>query len=310
MKEYIFSNLTKYNKDCVKNDINYFSHIINLSSMLFTFPVSKKEKCLEVFDIHSIFNYHECVKTDRIGPKKYIGIIHPDILELSKEFGYTLTDYEINNKVINFKSEMASIAEVSDIMNNIAYMFKEIIKFIQTRDKIINFKTLGNISTYDEEFNEELIDILEKIIEREEEATLKFNDIFMHAGLYYDKRSYELYTSAVYNYQTLSNLLKKLILSDSEYYTSKWLKDYEERKEKLENTEEKTSHTFNEIKFIKKNIAKENEILDYINNSPVFKKETLAILYVRLEEYVKKEKAIENFVNKILSGQLKMRVNI
>ena len=122
-----------------------------------------------------------------------------------------------------------------------------------------------------------------------------------------NRTRYIIVTAGIYSYESLQKICRKMVEEKSEYYS--YCYNSEVLKELVEEAEENvkiepSSENIETLNNFKKKIVENNKILDELNSDPLFKKETFALLYVKLEDFVTKEKAINDFLTKILMNKL------
>ena len=303
MRKKTFKYALKYNIKHVKEyDENY---TLNLSSLLYTPNEKQRQDIMNfnyIFDIKSLINPDDVIisigKNNQNGINIYQVITHPYIVELGKAFGYDFSMKETTQEEILFELH-------ENAKDNVYLLINKIRNFIIERNFLFTYEDISFISDFTDKNNDELLKLLKLINKTFYKKDYEFHDYF---PLKSNKKITEkIPLERIHNYQTLSDFCKKIVLRNKEYY------DEHYNYETLISAKKVFEQKFNETdKYVKRTVYKKHvmklqreienidNIIDEINSSPLFSKETFSYLFILLSNYVEKEKAINNFIEKIL----------
>ena len=232
--------------------------------------------------------------------KYYKLIVHPDIVTLASVFNIELYDCKCNDF-----EEIKIIYQ--DYHAKIYNLIEEVQSFIEKRYNLIANKRNSSIREISPFSINEDLNIM-KMIQRLN-LTLVENELASNDFVYpfINRTRYIIVTAGIYSYESLQKICRKMVEEKSEYYS--YCYNSEVLKELVEEAEENvkiepSSENIETLNNFKKKIVENNKILDELNSDPLFKKETFALLYVKLEDFVTKEKAINDFLTKILMNKL------
>lgn len=267
-----FYNSIEYNLDCIRNYDDFYTS--NLSTLLFTqFEEYTDDFIEEPFDLKALLDVDKCIKIEEHYNETILKI-HPMLKELSFAFNTKLIDLKIRN----IKDQELVKTRVENSKNllkkHINLLMDEINTFIIQRRELLEGKDVRFLG-YDEEKSTNISRLIFLLNETLPTRTLTTDDFeFLPEGIMC-KNKKEYTVKNLYNFEGLLLKLKTLALNDNEYYS---LERYNR------------DRTKDEI----------DNMLDEINSSTFFNKETFAILYIKLEGYLKKEYALNKFINQIL----------
>lgn len=262
------------------------------------------------FGIRNLFDKHKIFKLTN---KKLI--INDDFIKLSECFGTgiknidnikeykkenNVQNYEIIKDVLdeferticcieNFLFERNKLFEMSILPKKIAYKFEEDeLSSLYTTNIGIVVSHIMNISEIQEKEIYDYFPSKEKFISR--------------------KRKEKIFIPKIHNYNTLRDELFKMIESDTEYISSsreqfRLLKNKEIlTKLREDNKDDKIlfNKYHNELSYNEKCLESVNRSIDCLNNSHLFNKEIITNLYIRLDNYVKRENCLNSFIYNVL----------
>ena len=298
-----------------KNSINYTPQIINknygtnytvnLSSLKYSYcppitftgiPPSAK------FDLKSILNEKQLMKIFKKQKEGYILLVHSEIETLAKAFSMDIS-------TIEFSTANEALEKLEEYKNRFYKLIFQVENFVAERKYlVVNIPTnssIRKISPYKEDTDKELCSLIRNLNDTLPEEELSLNDYTLdNEGYISFQKNHKVNTCSLYNYQKMQSFFKELVLSENEYYSdfkhkqeTEYLRNVLKRMviEKPEEIELKDKLFYTE-EFLNLMYKK----IDNINASPLFNKETFAMLYIKLEDFVEKEKAINNFVDKII----------
>lgn len=298
MQKILFEDTIKYSHDMVAYITN-ISYNVNLSSMLYSFNlpyvITNSQIVKSCFDFNKLINFENCatIETDKYGRRTIY--IHPDVQELANAFHISLLSQSIpeyiKNEKVKEEYEMMFIA-----------LCAEIHTFILKRNEIINLNDYSYFkidTTVDEKELRDMLIRIKCILPTKE---LFFND---YKKPFKTKKKNHIKVSAIYNYQSFKKELKKFALSETEYIDScEEFKDIEKQEKKLEQiiaqdpTNKMEINKLNNLKIDKRLLT---DIFDDLNENKFFNKETLSLICLNIEREIEKEKALNEFIEKILN---------
>lgn len=299
----------KYNPNLVLNAFSDYT--ANLSSMKYVYNPNGNTKGIKspLFQLGFCLEAEELILKYKENNKYYIDI-HPYIEEIAPVFGHDLQSIVTFDESFADKTYRENKKKIYTLIGNIYEFVKN--RYL-TLTNSIN-EDFQKISSVEENNQEELLKILNYFIK-----TLPKKELSLH-DYYYDNElktpdenhKYILKTSSIYNYQTLREELIKFVTRENEYYD--YFHDRKKVEEVLENTKKKAEEHSQllamgigyqqSIKALKIVLKKYDDIIDYLNSSPYFTRENFAIMCIKIEPFIEKEKAVDNFIDKIINDCL------
>lgn len=289
--------LSKYCKDSITEyDKNFTS---NISSNLFVDLNNTSPLASQIYKFENAVSIPSAINMKRKLNGKYIVSIHPEIKKLGEAFGYdeVFKDYIAKNKNEAIQKDLDFCLDVEGLLFTAE-------KFLTQRYNLIKKADVSEFENYFEDATEELHDIMTIIPDTLSNYVytsedLKFDDFYNR--LDYDRHSF--YVKKVHNYESLRNFFKELAFSEKEYYENEYMTN--QMLTKRDQIKEDLSKDKGNLKLqadlskCERELKEIFENFDEINAIPLFTKETFAIFAVLLEEYVEKEKAVNNFIEYI-----------
>lgn len=290
-----FKNTFKYNH---KTPFDFFpfsnGKIINLSNLLY---VNEADVLPVQFNFNSIVNIKKAfvIKKEK---KEYKILVHPEIENLAKAF----KQYDLCTKTIkkpfNKKDVLEKYKEMFQILIN------ELICFLSKRFDVLangNFRYLNLYTVYNNTIDcAPLEEILNFYMQTMTTQTLIFND---YRSYFSKKREqYEVVVNKIHNYKTLKEKLEEFINSDSDYYVPQ--EKISKLKIDIKSLENSLNCSNSKHLRLKKTLEYMYEIMDHINNNPIFNKDYLTEFCKLLETYIEKETALDQFCYKILNKEI------
>lgn len=301
-----FKNAIKYNQNICYKASNL--HYINLSKMTYvnTEDLVYPTECI---DFSKLINVDKAIIKEK-NWRNYNIYVHPDLEKLAKAFGYDIMSKDIWYINPDF--------QIDEYKEKFQYLCEDIQRFIRKRKYVLKDNQINILKNCDHK-NIPEIKKFEEIFVLIKSALLltpiEINDYVTEKNKKKVKRNAHVKT--IYNYQTLQNTLKKFVINKNEFFDPKDicnLLNIEAINLKDKNLKE--TDAFNaeiENVFIDncldEKIKATYEISDKINTSPVFCKENIAKICIALDEYVAKEKALDEFINKVLNNNLTNKVD-
>lgn len=296
-----------YFEDCLRYDdyIKRKYNGLNISDLLFANTLRREDlygKYNPIFDLNDFINVDELICINPCGTDKYKVFFHPDVEKLRENFRHpnrTPREYDLKKSaklIENFKYDL----QVLKI---------EILNFIRERDEVLSFKDISLISPLNKEVNKELQKVLFILQKTLPQKKIVVNDYYFDHAI--EKSEKDIKFNYFYNYKAFRDFLKEYCLSDSEFYNkAHGLERAKKQKIELEeelNTEEDPivyAGIEYEIEQCKAYIYEMENRLNFINLSPVFNKETLSLICLKLEKFIERENLIDEFLIKIRDNKL------
>lgn len=301
-----FKNAIKYNQDICYHASNLY--YITLSRMTYV-NTEDLVSPTETIDLSKLINIDKSIIKVK-NWRNYNIYVHPDLEKLAKAFGYDIMSKDIWYINPDF--------QIEEYKQKFQYLCEDIERFIRKRkyvlkDNQINIlKNCGHKNIPEIKKFEEIFILIKSVLTL---IPIEINDYVTEKNKKRVKR--HAHVKTIYNYQSLQNTLKKFVINKSEFFDpndicnllnveatalkNKNLKEIDGFYSEIENVfidnclEEKIKATY--------------EISDKINTSSVFCKENIAKICIALDEYVAKEKALDEFINKVLNNQLTNKVD-
>lgn len=288
----------KYEKKHIILGDNFYT--VNLSSLLY-FPNKQQQKSSHY---RTLFNLNKVLVPEELIVKEDNKVtINPDIIKIGKYF-----DCEFKNK--SFSNEDSCIIYHIAMCNEVKKLTRNIKKFVRQRNRIFTKETIGHISDFTYENNNELLDLIELIGKTIPKEKLKITDYYkFNREITKSETAFEV--NSIYNYQTLHTVCRNIAMQKTEYYgthyqdeVSKSLRKSFEHALATETSEGIIYATKIGLESVNKIIDEIDTTLEKINNSKLFTRENFAMLYIMLEPFVEKEKALDKFIKKILKNNI------
>lgn len=308
-KKKVFKNSITYNKKSILyHNANY---TLNLSTLYHTYNYRLQIPSLKnvayssdnlQFCFQNIINYENIIYVEQFNEEIYVLHVQPDIYQLIYMF-----DNTIPSKLSMFKEDKE--LKFNHLRSKIFEAFEKIDNFIEERNNFILNKNTENFvfEGMTKHASEEIKKIIYKINNTLPIQSIKYFDFFEEKSRL-KKMNYTIQTNAFSDYKSIYNYFKNLINEKIEYF------DGEEEINRLNRLEKQYKNFIeNTINgdFYKKDLeqtklAKTLTIsdIDEINNSPLFNKENFALICLTLQDYLEKEQAIKEFINKIQTKTL------
>lgn len=286
----------KYNKKHLILGDNFYT--VNLSSLLY-FPNKQQ---LKSSHSRTLFNLNKVLVPEELIMKEDNKItINPDIIKIGKYF-----DCEFKNK--SFSDEDSCFLYYTEMCDKVKKLTRNIKKFVRQRNRIFTKESIGHISEFTYENNEELLNLIELIGKTLPKEKINITDYFRMNREYVKCETF-IEVNSLYNYQTLQKACRNIAMLETEYYgfhyqdeVAKSLKKSFEDALKKETDISILHATEIGLQSVKTIIEEIDTTLEQINNSKLLIRENFAMLYIKLEEYVEKEKELEKFIKKILKN--------
>lgn len=308
----------KYNPNLVLNAFSDYT--ANLSSMKYVYNPGGNTKGIKspLFQFGFCFEIEELILKYKENDKYYIDT-HPYIEEIAPIFGYNLQSIVTLDENFADKTYRENKKKIYTLIGNI-YEFAKNRYLTLTNSLNEDFQKISPIKDNQEEF----LKILNYFIKTLPKKELLLNDYYYNDDNLKnhdyiktpdENHKYILKTSSIYNYQTLREELIKFVTRENEYYN--YFHDRKKIEEVLENTKKKAEEHSQvlamgvgyqqSIKALNIVLKKYDDIIDYLNSSPFFTRENFAIMCIKIEPFIEKEKAVDNFIDKILEDHFKSK---
>ena len=301
-----------YFEDCLRYQdlIKIKYNGLNISDFLFANSQRREDiygKYSPIFNLNDYINLDELICIYPCEEDKYKLFIHPDINKLREHFKHP-------NHIPRANDLKKSSKKIDDLKCDLQVLINEIYNFVRERDEVLSFKDITPISPLNKEVNKELqkvFFILEKTLPSKFVVVNDFYPNTNTSSNFLEKVEKKITQKYFYNYKEFRNFLKEYCLSNTEFYNKAFrLEEMKAKKAELEEeyniTEDPIIRTGieYEINKCKSFILEMENRLNIINSSPVFNKETLSLICLKLETLIERENLIDEFIIKIRDNNL------
>lgn len=294
MNKIFFENIIEYNKDVIDVQERYYK-TINLSTLIHknNNPYSSK-----IFNLSKILKPLELVQIHYNG--KYHVFVQPDFEKLIKPFGFILTKKTFINK-----DEANELYKKYLKSTDIAIQHLKI--FVAERNEFLEQNDVRLFFNFFKENWVELRTLIQNINSTLGNKTITLTDYKYEDGELRLKTYHET-VQYFFNYASLKNFFYDLALSNNEYYNYHYdyeniVNKYEEAKKEL--LKDPTNYTIQTLfRMSEQNYNFLMKKIDAINDNPLFKRETFALICLALEPFIKQEEALNEFIYKVINNEL------
>lgn len=292
MSKTFFKNAFNYNEKKLTNYSFLLDCKANLSSLLYEDVSSRTIKSLlfkNHYDISKIIIPDKVIKSlnKNIGEKYCFA--QPDVKKLATAFNIDLSLMTADS-IFDFSQNTFDLMKKIEILNKTITDFcHERYSFFNGIDIPLSFKKIngGFINPEEEKEYKELIISLNLLFCR---SSCQVTDyIKNHNTEKIELMTYEKSLSKMYNYKSMYNHFKNLITNNPEYLNSS---DMIEATIELQ---KKNPDSFT------KELKNLNDMLDFVNNSKLFNKDTLLMTCLYISSLIEKEEALDKFIRNVLN---------
>lgn len=303
MCENKFEKAINYNIESISDYNDYYTS--NLSSLTYNL-INKSFPLLMnyCFNIGKIISPTNAVIIEKTETGTYTILTEPRLKKLAIAFDTNIEDTTVKTEEEAKKIKIETIRKIIKAINKLR-------DFVKERNDFLDGKKEGlyDYPIFPKENKNELSEMILLLNKTLPEKTLTFKDFFYKPGGLLGCFKDEIKVPGIYSYISLREECAKIAKKTSDYYDyfpqlDETIKKREEYAKKLsETTDNKPLNAFfnKRIKQCDEKIEELTSILDKINELQMFNRETFAFIYIKLDKLIKKEEALNEFVNSIIN---------